>query len=269
MKFPFNNSNEYFKNCEKRSHGVIKEEGIGGRRFLVSRVKIYNSSNIEESNSFKKGLFQVQDQSSMLVAHIINPQKEEFIIDLCAAPGGKSTHIAQLMENTGLILARDIHDHKLNLMKESIERLGITNIKLERYDALEKDDRYQGKADRVLLDAPCSGLGIIRHKPDLKWNKKKGDLKSITRLQLRMIENAASYLKKGGILIYSTCTINSEENMGVVMKFLEQHKNFKLKPIKPITEKMNSHNEINSGYLQVYPNIDNIDGFISKLQREE
>lgn len=232
-------------------------------------IIINNISNIERNKCFQKGLFQIQDQSSMLVAHILNPLKGQLVIDVCAAPGGKTTHIAELMGNTGKIIARDVHEHKLSLIKDNIKRLELSNIQLELFNALDLDQNLIEKADAVLLDAPCSGLGIIRRKPDLKWNKKADDIKAITSLQLQMLENASCYLKKGGTLIYSTCTINPDENINIVKTFLNKNSNFRLLPIKPISDKMNSHNEIKQGYLQVFPNIDEIDGFfISKMQKK-
>jgi 16S rRNA (cytosine967-C5)-methyltransferase len=248
-----------------QEEGMIVKEG----HWCPEAIIIDNiSSSIERNKCFRRGLFQVQDQSSMLVAHILNPLKEQLVIDICAAPGGKTTHIAEVMDNTGKVIARDVHEHKLLLMRDNIKRLDISNIQLELFNALDLDENLIGKADAVLLDAPCSGLGIIRRKPDLKWNKTPDDIKTITSLQIQMLENAACYVKKGGNLIYSTCTINPEENFNLVKKFLDKNPSFRLVPIKEFSDKLLTHNEIKQGYLQVFPHIDDIDGFfISKMQR--
>lgn len=247
-----------------QEEGMLVKEG----QWCPEAIIINNVSSIEKNKCFQRGFFQVQDQSSMLVAHILNPLERQLVIDICAAPGGKTTHISELMSNTGKVIARDVHEHKLLLMRQNIERLGISNVNLELFNALDVDQKMIEKADAVLLDAPCSGLGIIRRKPDLKWNKNPDDIKSITSLQMQMLEKAAFYVKKGGILIYSTCTINLDENINLVKEFLDKNPSFRLEPIKPISDKMQSHNEIKQGYLQVFPHIDEIDGFfISKMQR--
>ncbi|WP_213818443.1 16S rRNA (cytosine(967)-C(5))-methyltransferase RsmB [Garciella nitratireducens] len=258
------------KISRERLIDLLQKEDIVTKKgeWCPEAIILENISNIDKNKYFKEGLFQVQDQSSMLVAHVLNPKENQLVIDVCAAPGGKTTHIAQKMNNTGKIIARDIYDHKLSLIKQNRDRLGISNIILEKYNALEVDSDLIGQADRVLLDAPCSGLGIIRRKPDLKWNKCFNDIKKITILQYKMLENAGKYLKKGGILVYSTCTINPDENFNIVKKFLTKNSNFKIVPILPICEKMEKHKEIEEGYLQLFPNIDFVDGFfISKIQR--
>lgn len=258
------------KISRERLINLLQKEDIVTKKgeWCPEAIILENISNIDKNKYFKEGLFQVQDQSSMLVAHVLDPKENQLVIDVCAAPGGKTTHIAQKMNNTGKIIARDIYDHKLSLIKQNRDRLGISNIILEKYNALEVDSDLIGQADRVLLDAPCSGLGIIRRKPDLKWNKCFNDIKKITILQYKMLENAGKYLKKGGILVYSTCTINPDENFNIVKKFLNKNSNFKIVPILPICEKMEKHKEIEEGYLQLFPNIDFVDGFfISKIQR--
>ncbi len=245
--------------------GFSLEEG----QWCPEAIVIDNISNIVENKYFKDGLFQIQDESSILVGHVLNPLNAQLVLDLCAAPGGKTTHIAQLMEDGGTVIGRDIYQHKITLMKENIKRLGISNIQLEVFDASQLDKDMIGKADRVLLDAPCSGLGIIRKKPDLKWNKSIENIDSLKKLQERLLINASNYVKKGGYLIYSTCTINQEENLNMVKSFLNSNPQFTFLPIKAISEKMQSHEkELEQGYLQVFPHIDDIDGFfISKMQR--
>ena len=259
------------KTTRKELMLLLKKEGLLPRegQWCPESIVFDNLSNIGENKYFQEGLFHIQDESSMLVGHILNPLKDQLILDICVAPGGKITHIAELMDNSGSIIGRDIYDHKIGLVKKNIKRLGISNIQLELFDALQLDRNMIDKADRVLIDAPCSGLGIIRKKPDLKWNKSIDDLESIILLQKKMIENAGNYVKRGGYLIYSTCTINQDENLKVVKYFLDNNPQFRLAPIKPISEKMKIHEkDLKQGYIQLFPHIDDIDGFfISKMQR--
>lgn len=215
--------------------------------------------------SLQQGLFQVQDESSMLVAHVLDPKPGEFIIDACAAPGGKSTHIAQLMKNEGKILATDIHDHKLTLILQNASRLGIDIIETRNLDATLLDDYYKDKADRVLVDAPCSGLGVLRRKADARWRKDESLLRELPKLQNSILHSAANSVKPGGILVYSTCTTEPEENQDVVTAFLKERPDFILESagdyfLKKRPEKM----------VQLWPHIDYVDGFfIVRMRRRE
>ncbi|OPJ56909.1 16S rRNA (cytosine(967)-C(5))-methyltransferase RsmB [Alkalithermobacter paradoxus] len=227
-------------------------------------IKVYNIKNIENNDLFKKGYFQVQDISSMIVGHVINPKQNSLILDCCSAPGGKSTHLAELMKNTGTVIARDIFEHKLKLIHQSAERLGLSNIKIEKFDATELDDKNIGKFDYVLVDAPCSGFGIIRRKPEIKY-KDKNEVKDLPKIQEKIINTNSKYVKKGGLLIYSTCTIEDEENIEIVNKFLRKNSNFELEPIENV--KIDLENQSN-GYIKLYPNIHGMDGFfIAKIRR--
>ncbi len=192
----------------------------------------------------KLGLCQVQDESSMFAAHFLNPQAGEFIIDCCAAPGGKATHIAELMKNRGKILAADIHEHKIEHIKQNAKRLGVKIIEPVLLDAREIGEKFFEQADRVLVDAPCSGLGVIRRKADLRLKKNPADLDSLPQLQFEILSSGANALKVGGILVYSTCTILRRENENVVEKFLSANKNFELVEVK-----------------KFLPHIDGTDGF--------
>ena len=216
--------------------------------------------------SLREGLFQVQDESSMQVAHVLDPQPGEFVIDMCSAPGGKSTHLAERMKNQGKILALDIHDAKLARVEDNAKRLGISIIKTKRMDARDAGNAYPGKADRVLLDAPCSGLGVLRRRPDARWRKSKENIGKLPELQSELLESASHAVKPGGVLVYSTCTIESAENENVVHSFLRSHGDFSLDatgtylPLRPI------ENDI----VQFYPQRDGIDGFfIARLRRKE
>jgi 16S rRNA (cytosine967-C5)-methyltransferase len=213
--------------------------------------------------SLQQGLLQVQDESSMLVAHVLDPQPGEFIIDACAAPGGKSTHIAALMKNEGKVLATDVHDHKLAITFENADRLGIDIIETQNIDATRLDTLYSGQADRVLVDAPCSGLGVLRRKADSRWRKNERMLMELPKLQTAILSSAANCVKPGGVLVYSTCTTEPEENQEVVNAFLQERPDFILQsagdyfPVKR-NEKM----------VQLWPHIDHVDGFfITRMLR--
>jgi 16S rRNA (cytosine967-C5)-methyltransferase len=213
--------------------------------------------------SLKQGLFQVQDESSMLVAHVVDPQPGEFVIDACGAPGGKSTHLAALMKNTGHLLSVDLFEHKLAITRENARRLGITCLETLQADAAALSEQFAGRADRVLVDAPCSGLGVLRRKPDSRWRKTESQLRDLPKLQLAILSGVASCLKPGGVLVYSTCTTEPEENEMVVHKFLAGRSDFSLQsagnrlPV-PRQEEL----------VQLWPHLDFVDGFfIARLVR--
>ncbi|WP_143314855.1 16S rRNA (cytosine(967)-C(5))-methyltransferase RsmB [Clostridium sp. HBUAS56017] len=220
---------------------------------------------IEKNNAFLEGKITVQDESAMLVAPLLDIMQGQKVLDLCSAPGGKTTHIAELLENTGEVLAFDIHPQKLDLIKENYERLGLTNIKLGEMDASKLDVNLVNAADRVLIDVPCSGLGIIRKKPEIKWSKKRSELKEIVNIQRSIMSNAWEYLKKDGIMIYSTCTLNKEENEDNVKWFLNKYKDAKVE--KVFVGKGNNLNYDALGTLTVLPN-EYMDGFfIAKFRK--
>ncbi len=198
------------------------------------------------------GRFYIQDESSMLAAEWLAPQPGERVLDLCAAPGGKTTHLAQLMLNRGEIVACDVHPHKLPLIEANARNLGISIIKTELNDATKLREDFLDGFDRVLVDAPCSGMGVLRRRAEARWRKKREDLKVFPPLQLGILTNAAKYVKAGGALVYSTCTIEQSENHYVVAKFLEDQPRFHL-----LEEK------------QLLPQRDGVDGFyLAKLTKD-
>ena len=210
----------------------------------------------------QEGRCQVQDESSMLVAHVVGPQPGEFIIDCCAAPGGKTTHMAALMHDEGRILAGDIYSHKLQRIEENAARLGIQSIETEEIDAREIGEQYEAMADRVLVDAPCSGLGVIRKKPDIRY-KDLQEFSALPEIQRAILENSARYVKRGGLLVYSTCTILPEENEQVTDDFLKAHDEFTY-------EAFSLPNGVSApGHLTLWPQRDNTDGFyLSRMRRK-
>ena len=219
---------------------------------------------LESMESLRKGYFQVQDESSMQVAHVLDPRPGEFLIDMCSAPGGKTTHLAELMNNQGRILAFDIYETKLKRVEENAKRLGISIIETQCLDARAIGEPYFAQADRVLADVPCSGLGVLRRRPDARWKKSEEEIKQLPFLQRAILEKAASVVKPGGVIVYSTCTIEPQENEDVVRSFLDANAGFQLEsagaylPLKP-----SSHD-----LVQFYPQRDGIDGFsIARLRR--
>lgn len=227
-------------------------------------IKVENLKDIENNTLYKEGLFTIQDISSMLVGKVMNPKENSLVLDVCSAPGGKTTHMATLMNNTGQVVSRDIYEHKLKLIKASCNRLNIANVDVQQFDGLSLDKDSIGKFDYVLADVPCSGLGIIRRKPEIKY-KEKEEFRDLPPIQKKILENASKYVKKGGTLIYSTCTIQDNENIDVINEFLQKNKNFLLTPIDEVKVDLDNQEK---GYMKIYPNVHEMDGFfISKLIR--
>jgi len=226
-------------------------------------IRIIKGKNIENNLLFNEGYITVQDESAMLTASSMDLTPNLKVLDLCSAPGGKTTHIAEIMKNTGYVSAFDIHENKLSLIKENLKRIGITNTTCEAQDAtIYAPDLFEC-ADRVLIDVPCSGLGIIRKKPEIKWSNHINNIKGIIETQRLIMENASKYVKKGGILLYSTCTLNKEENEGNIEWFTELHSDFKIVPI--YFGEFDNINYSDKGYVTIFPN-EYMDGFfISKL----
>ena len=249
---------EVFEELEEFGYNV--EEGY----ICPEAISIKGGKSVENNKVFNEGKITVQDESAMLVAPLLDIAPNETILDLCSAPGGKTTHIAELLENTGKVLAFDLHENKLGLIEENCKRLGIENVKLKEMDATKIDVNLIGIGDKILLDVPCSGLGIIKRKPEIKWNKTREDLKEIVKVQREIMENAWQYLKQGGTMVYSTCTLNKEENEQNIEWFLNKHKNCKLEKVF-IGNGDNLRYE--NGMLTVLPN-EYMDGFfIAKLKK--
>jgi len=187
-------------------------------------VIVERGGHLAEAEGFRQGLWSIQDESSMLVAEAAAPEPGMTVVDCCAAPGGKSAHLAEIMLGRGTVWANDVYPHKEQLIAGQAERLGLPNIRTETNDAAALD-RVHGEAtmDLVLLDAPCSGFGVIRRKPEIKWTKSPGDVEAIAALQSRLLDTAARLVKPGGTLVYSTCTIERAENENQIAAFLARH----------------------------------------------
>ena len=219
---------------------------------------------IKQSSLFKQGKIIVQDLSAMLPALVLNPSKGNQVLDMCAAPGGKTTYLSAIMNISGSIRACDLHPHRVDLIEHNVKRLGVENVRCYAGDATALPDDCYVRFDAVLLDAPCSGLGVLNRRADLRWRIRKSSLPEIEQLQEQLLDAACHYLKPQGTLVYSTCTLNKNENEYQIKRFLEKHPNFECVPFECLGE------TCESGQKTIYPYIDQTDGFfIAKLVRKE
>ena len=240
--------------------------GVEARRseYAVEGFVLEKHGSLDKLSVLQDGYCQVQDESSMLVAHVVAPEPGDLVLDVCSAPGGKTTHMAALMQDLGKIVACDIYDHKLKRVMDNAERLGIHIIEPKIRDAREIWKEYPQKADRVLVDAPCSGLGVLRRKPDSRWRKTPELVEDLPKLQLEILKSGAASVKPGGYLVYSTCTIAHEENQDVVNAFLKEAKEFEL---EPVGNRLSLGRDVDM--LQLYPQRDGTDGFFIACMRRK
>lgn len=231
-----------FKNkLEERN--IQYEEGK-----IQNFLHLKNIKNVSNLDLFKEGFFTIQDEGAGQIGIVLNPKPGETVLDACSAPGGKTTHLAEIMNNEGNILAWDIHTHRVKLVEENAKRLGIDIIKTETKDALENIAEYDQKFDKILLDVPCMGLGVMKRKPDIKWQKDEKDIFQISNIQENILKTCSRYLKIGGELVYSTCSILKEENEDIIEKIINfkqveengKEKNFELLELKTILPDINT-----------------------------
>lgn len=251
---------------------TLAEDGIKAEESIVSPYGIVAKKGfLAGSQLFHYGALTVQDESSMLVAPALQIEPAMKVLDACAAPGGKTTHIATFLDATagGKVTALDIHSQKAKLIKENAARLRVEDVvTTQQLDAREAHEEFEaGTFDRILVDAPCSGLGLMRRKPDIKYQKQASDFERLPIIQGEILNSVAQTLKPGGLLVYSTCTILKEENQEVVARFLQAHPEFKLVPVvanERITSKLVDE------MLTLYPQDFMTDGFfISCLKKEK
>lgn len=250
---------EVWKELLKNQYDI--EEG----KVCPEAIRINKGRSIESNPFFKNGLITVQDESAMLVAISMDIEENMTILDLCSAPGGKTCHISELMNDTGKVLAFDIHKNKLSLIEENAQRLGIQNIQCDVLDAAKYKEKFTQTADRVLIDVPCSGLGIIRKKPEIKWNKDTKDTKKLINIQRNILMNASKYVKIGGKLIYSTCTLNKDENEKNIKWFVNKCPEFETEPL--YYGDLNNIIYHKEGYMTILPDKDMDGFFIAKMIR--
>ncbi|MCR8845262.1 16S rRNA (cytosine(967)-C(5))-methyltransferase RsmB [Paenibacillus sp. SC116] len=258
---------------ELRANGIDAEPSMLSQDGIVA----HQAGNFAFTSAYREGKLSVQDESSMLVVEAVRPQPGMRIVDCCAAPGGKSMHIAERMNNVGELISNDVHAHKVKLIEEQAARLGLSCIQTINMDAAELSKQLPEQSfDVVLLDAPCTGFGVIRRKPDLKWTKTASDVAAIAALQARLIREAAKLVKPGGRLVYSTCTIEHEENEDVIQTFMEEASRDQAWSLDDSWKSALDSSKLgaalarsSSGMLQVLPHDADSDGFfIACLQKQ-
>ena len=247
------------------SEGITCEYGN-----LSQDALVILKGNVIKTKAFEQGWFYVQDESSMLVARALKPKHHSKVLDTCSAPGGKTTHVAELMRQTGTVYAHDVYEHKIKLIEDNVKRLGLTNVVATLQDATTLNERYESDSfDAVLVDAPCSGLGILRRHPEVKITKQPSDLDEIMMIQKKILNTVAPLVKVGGTLVYSTCTVNRKENDKMVGQFLAQHPEYELDAtlVNRLPEVL--HEQTKNGMVQLFPGDYQTDGFfIACLKRQ-
>lgn len=210
----------------------------------------------------------VQDESAMLVPYLLMPESPKLVVDLCAAPGGKTTHIGCIMQNAGKIIAADISEKKLAVLAENCKRIGVQNVEIRTIDATKSSLSFISPADAVLIDAPCSGFGTLRRHPDIRWNKTPDQVRSLSDLQYRLLEKVAPHIKPGSVLVYSTCTIDPIENEEVINRFLQNFPMFTLEQASEFLPDIPQNAITSEGFLQTFPHEHGVDGtFAARLRR--
>ena len=250
---------------EMKSAGIaIKENTIPGS-YRLDRI-----NRVSDLTLYQEGGFIVQGPAATLASLLLDPLPGMRVLDMTAAPGGKTTHLAELMKNQGEIVALDIYRHKLKLIADNCQRLGVKIVKIVNYDGREYS--AVNKFDRIMLDAPCSGLGLIRQKPEIKWNKTRHDIEKMARIQFQLLENALQLLKYNGVLIYSTCTLTEQENQAMLERFLVQYRNkVELLSLAADLKKLGLSERFpleNGRYLELIPPESRTEGFfIAKFKK--
>lgn len=257
------------KTTRERLMEQLQAEGVTCRPTKWSEqgvvIEALGAATVERLPSFRQGLFIVQDESSMLVGPVVDPQPGMTVLDLAAAPGGKATHLAELMQNEGRVIACDIHPHKMALIEKNAKRLGLEIMEPVALDAREVGKRFAGRADRVLCDVPCSGFGTLSRRPDARWRKELRDVAALVKIQREILASAVQAVKPGGLLIYSTCTISPAENEEMMAAFVAEHPELEPDPIAPV---LPAGLEAEGAQVQLLPHRHGTDGFfIARFRR--
>lgn len=226
-------------------------------------LRLQGTVDVTALPGYNEGWWYVQDEGAMLISRCLDPQPGETVIDVGAAPGGKTTHLAQLMGNRGTVLAVDSHAGRLQLLQENCERLGVDIVTLVERSGADLSDLPQ--ADRILLDVPCSGLGVLPRKPDVRWRQTPAGIQALTAIQDALLDAAATRVKPGGRVVYSTCTISREENQDRIRRFLATHPDFSLGDLAPHLPEAWRTDIEDTGMIQLWPPRHGVDGFFIAL----
>ncbi len=248
---------------EVRAHLQMQGISYQAGRYLTEILEVQPAHAVVADPWLGQGMYYIQDESSALAAHALQAEPGQTVYDLCSAPGGKATHLAQLMGNRGQVVAFDVHPQRLALVQENARRLGVEIITTRIGDATQNLDLPP--APRVLVDAPCSGLGTMRHRPDIRWRKTLDETRALVEIQKTILRRAAHYVAPGGLLLYTTCTLTSWENEDVARWFLAEHGQFAGEPLPPKFP----HNGQPSWLRTLFPHRHGVDGFFFALFRKE
>jgi len=230
-------------------------------------ISVLSGPAVDKLPGFAEGYVQIQGEASQLVTYIVSPLSGERILDACAAPGGKSTHLGEFMKDEGELVAIDISARGIAKIRENAARLGLKSLRVLSADASAELADIPGPYDRVLVDAPCSGLGTLRGHPEIKWHRDENDIRRLSRLQSKILSRVAGYLKPGGVLVYATCTLSREENEEIVESFLTHHKEFELEDAARYLPGQATH-MMREKYFVALPHRDNTDGFFAARMRK-
>lgn len=212
----------------------------------------------------------VQDESAMLVAPLLAPEEMHLIVDLCAAPGGKTTHLAHLMGNSGKIIAADVSEKRLAVLEKNCRRVGALNVETQALDATQAELGFLANADAVLIDAPCSGFGTLRRHADIRWNRTAEHLRTLREVQLNLLRNAATHLKNGGVLVYSTCSIEPQENEEIIHRFLAEFPMYTVEHARTFLPHLPPNALTPEGFVQTFPHEHGVDGtFAARLRKTQ
>ncbi|WP_288887537.1 16S rRNA (cytosine(967)-C(5))-methyltransferase RsmB [uncultured Eubacterium sp.] len=228
--------------------------------YVESAVYIEKFGDITKNPVYAMGLITIMDTASMIPGLVSGVKDGDIVVDVCSAPGGKAIHIAEMLKGTGTVYARDLTEGKVSLINENIKRTGVKNVQSKVFDARNTDKSLIGKADVLICDVPCSGLGVINNKSDIKYRIKKEDVLELSKLQKEIVDSSIPYVKKGGTLVYSTCTLTEEENMGMV-KYILDNFDFKLSSLNPYLSENMKNETTDKGYLEIIPGEFDMDGF--------
>lgn len=252
------------KTSREHALAALAGAGISAETTLFSVDGIIITSScprLRETAPYKEGLIRIQDEASQLIGRIVAPKPGERILDLCAGAGGKTLHLAALMNNRGSITALDLHSERLRMLREEAGRLGVEIVETRTADAATPMESLRGVFDRVLLDAPCSGLGTLRRNPEIRWRLAPADINRYMQTQKHLLKNAAECVRPGGRLVYSVCTVAPEENEIVIGDFLRNHRDFKLTPPANLPPALIDA----QGYFRTSPHLQGMDGFFAAL----